>query len=812
MVTPEQLYAATDDGLRIIALHYPDAPEAARTNRSFKARPDERTPSARVKLMKTKDGAQVWKMTDFGDEGRAENPISIHMKQTGLSFREAILDLSAIFNITDEINRSVNRPDVRRQPATAEQADGSWDKDINQEFTAKECEIMGPRVTPDTLKALHWYRANHVVTVRNREAVYKYSNENYPIFIRECWFTDSKGNRDCFYKIYEPLNPEKQWRFQYQPAGKKPQSYINGLFELAAAWRAYNDTEEAKWTADPANEHKPYREQKLPEAIICSGERDAVCVRSLGYYPLWFNSETYQVSQEEWNQITKYVETVYNIPDIDATGRLKGTELALRFIDIHTIWLPEKLASYRDNRGKPRKDFRDWMEIWSSKGDFRGLLNLATPARFWVESWNEKTKKKKYSIDISCLHEFLMLNGFYTLRDKHAPGTQFVRIQGNIVKLVTPKEIREFVLNWAIDSKQERELRNQILQDSKLSAQYLEALREIDPDFTNYTERSQFFYFPKFTVEVTGREIIKHDNRAASARRYVWEENVINHNIKFLPDMFTITHPEGQYESEDFDIEEAENQTSNYFKYLINSSRIYWRKELEEQVNAMSPEEGAAYLAAHKFDIAGPALTAAEIQESYTSMAETFSQLEAAIRGIQQSLGKIVSIAEQTNILAINASIEAARAGAEGRSFSVVAAQVKQLAGEIKELAGEVDTDVSEVECRANELSQSIASSQHTLGEGTAIVGQTEGSFEKITSAAGGTVSVQTGIAQVLESSQQELRVLRQFFDQIKTHYQKVVHHIDSASRLGTTKSAMFEDMDNMISQLPPLVRDLESK
>lgn len=91
-------------------------------------------------------------------------------------------------------------------PATAEQADGSWDKDINQEFTAKECEIMGPRVTPDTLKALHWYRANHVVTVRNREAVYKYSNENYPIFIRECWFTDSKGNRDCFYKIYEPLN------------------------------------------------------------------------------------------------------------------------------------------------------------------------------------------------------------------------------------------------------------------------------------------------------------------------------------------------------------------------------------------------------------------------------------------------------------------------------------------------------------------------------------------------------------------------------------------------------------------------------
>ncbi len=38
-----------------------------------------------------------------------------------------------------------------------------------------------------------------------------------------------------------------------------------------------------------------------------------------------------------------------------------------------------------------------------------------------------------------------------------------------------------------------------------------------------------------------------------------------------------------------------------------------------------------------------------------------------------------------------------------------------------------------------------------------------------------------------------------------------MLKHIESASRLGTTKSAMFEDMDNMIAQIPPLVRDLES-
>ena len=137
---------------------------------------------------------------------------------------------------------------------------------------------------------------------------------------------------------------------------------------------------------------------------------------------------------------------------------------------------------------------------------------------------------------------------------------------------------------------------------------------------------------------------------------------------------------------------------------------------------------------------------------------------------------------------------------------------MKRLAEEIKVLTGEVDAGVRDVESSAGQLSGRIDLSQQTLGQGVGIVEETNESFRKITAAADGAVDVQEEISGVIASSQQELQGIRQFFGQIMEQYQEVVRHIDSASRLGTTKSAIFEDLDNMISQIPPLVRDFESQ
>lgn len=201
-------------------------------------------------------------------------------------------------------------------------------------------------------------------------------------------------------------------------------------------------------------------------------------------------------------------------------------------------------------------------------------------------------------------------------------------------------------------------------------------------------------------------------------------------------------------------------------------------------------------------------VTSEQVEETYQKMEQTFEQLQDSVKNIQQCMRKIVSIADQTNIIAINASIEAARAGEFGKEFAVVAERVRELADEIKGLAGEVDAGVHDVECGTNQLSGSIMESQQALTKNFETVNSTYDSFHRITETAEGAASVQTAISDVIEESKEELQTIYNFFDDIKLQYQEVVKHIQCASRLGTTKSAMFEDIDNMLSQIPLIIKD----
>ena len=196
-----------------------------------------------------------------------------------------------------------------------------------------------------------------------------------------------------------------------------------------------------------------------------------------------------------------------------------------------------------------------------------------------------------------------------------------------------------------------------------------------------------------------------------------------------------------------------------------------------------------------------------EVEAHFGEMGSTFGALQESVEQIKQRMSRIVSIADQTNILAINASIEAARAGEKGKGFAVVAVEVKKLADQIKDLAAEVDSDIKNVERGTDKLSDSIDTSRQALGDSIGKMQETYEMFDQITQAAEGATSVQAQITGVIGESRSALDSLCGFFDKMRGQYQQVVKHITQASKLGTTKSAMFEDIDNLMAQIRPIIK-----
>ncbi|OVE85996.1 methyl-accepting chemotaxis protein [Natronolimnobius baerhuensis] len=189
-----------------------------------------------------------------------------------------------------------------------------------------------------------------------------------------------------------------------------------------------------------------------------------------------------------------------------------------------------------------------------------------------------------------------------------------------------------------------------------------------------------------------------------------------------------------------------------------------------------STADGVAEVSDHAADsardgrqTADEALDALErLEDRSTEIVDRIEQLDEELAEVSNIADLIDGIAEETNLLAVNASIEAARAGGDGSRFAVVADEIRSLAEETSDATTEVDAIVTDVQESARASAAEVQSMQEELLDGTETIAES--------------LSVLTTVADRVQEANEGVQSINDATDEQATTSQQVVAMVDDAT------------------------------
>ena len=189
-----------------------------------------------------------------------------------------------------------------------------------------------------------------------------------------------------------------------------------------------------------------------------------------------------------------------------------------------------------------------------------------------------------------------------------------------------------------------------------------------------------------------------------------------------------------------------------------------------------------------------------KLAEEVGVAATAIDKLKSDSGNIEAVVNVIREIAEQTNLLALNAAIEAARAGEQGRGFAVVADEVRALASRTQESTQEIQKMTDGLQARADEAFTVMERGKHLAEDAVERASQAGVSLENVTNTIG---SMTDKNQQISSASNQQSMVA----EEIRNNAVKLTTFSEESSQLSDNVSHIAEKLSGMVIDLQKELR-----